>query len=138
MQKHFVTFLSPGTLFAENSSLPIDSWDVEKAQQMADEVKERYGAVPYCFYFTTRTRGNNDLDSHEIKRSCNYYLPHCRVDTLEEVKLRNDPKDHALVANMESNGYKNVVTTTLGWKWTQPFGKKDVLLEPLSAKTGMK
>lgn len=129
MQKHFVTFLSPGTFVAEDSTLPIDSWDVKAAAKMAAGVEERYKAVPYAFYFTTRTRGENDLDSKVSKRSPNYYLPHCKVETLAEVKKRNDPKERILVSNMEGNGYKKVVMTTRGWKWTQPFGDDDVLLE---------
>jgi len=128
-KQHFVTFLSPGTFMHEHRTEPIDSWDVERAKQMAETVIERYNATPYCFYFTTRERGPHDLDSHESKRSGNYYLPHCKVETLAEVKKRNDPKERILLSNMECNGYKKVVTTTKGWKWTQPFEEKDVLLE---------
>jgi len=129
MKQHFVTFLSPGTFMAEDSTKPIDSWDIEQAKKMAESITERYNAIPYCFYFTTRERGEKDLDSHETKRSGNYYLPHCKVETLAEVKKRNDPKERILLSNMEGNGYKKVVTTTKGWKWTQPFEEKDVLLE---------
>jgi hypothetical protein len=129
MQKHFVTFLSPGTFVAEDSTKPIDSWDVEQAKKMAEKITERYNAIPYAFYFTTRERGPNDLDSKQAKRSATYYLPHCKVETLAEVKARNDPKERILISNMECNGYSKVVTTTKGWKWTQPFGDEDVLLE---------
>lgn len=131
MKKDFVTFLSPGTFFAEDRRLPIESWNTDEAQRMAESVKERYNAVPYGFYFSTRERGDADLDSHETKRSGTYYLPHCRVMTLDEVKARRDPKDATLIVNMECNGHDKVVTTTSGWKWTQPFGKEDVLLSPL-------
>jgi hypothetical protein len=129
MEKQFVTFLSPGTFFAENSTLPIDSWDVDVAMTMAAKVTERYNAKPYGFYFSTRERSEEDLDSHETKRSATYYLPHCRVMTLDEIKARNDPKDSTLICNMECNRHDKVVTTTSGWKWTQPFEKDDVLLE---------
>jgi len=63
VQKHFVTFYSPGTFVSEESSLPIDAWDVDKAKEMAHDVVERYGATPYGFRFTTRSRGDADLDS---------------------------------------------------------------------------
>lgn len=129
MEKHFVTFLSPGTFVAEDSTKPIDSWDVTKAQKMGKSVEERYGAIPYAFYFTTRKRGKDDLDSKVAKRSSTYYLPHCKVETLADVKMRNDPKESILRQNMECNGWNRIVTTTKGWKWTQPLEKNDVLLE---------
>ena len=96
---------------------------------MAESVTERYNAIPYAFYFTTRSRSDADLDSAVSKRSRTYYLPHCKVETLAEVKKRNDPRESILLTNMECNGYKKIVTTTKGWKWTQPFEKGDVLLE---------
>ena len=69
MKKHFVTFYSPGTFVAEQTTKPIDSWDVELAVSMSGEIKERYGALPYGFQFSTRERGENDLDSHEVETS---------------------------------------------------------------------
>lgn len=65
MQQHFVTFYSPGTLVSETSSQPIDAWDIEEARRRADSVSERYGATPYGFRFTTRSRGDQDLDSEQ-------------------------------------------------------------------------
>jgi hypothetical protein len=130
MEKHFVTFLSPGTFVAEDRTVPIESWDTDKAQAMADLVRERYDATPYAFYFTTRMRSDSELDSSVAKKSPLYYLPHCKVETLAEVKRRNDPKNSILIANMEGNGYEKIVTTTRGWKWAQPFKDTDVLLEP--------
>ena len=49
MQKHFVTFYSPGTFVAETSCLPIDSWNVDEAREMAHGIKERHGATPWGF-----------------------------------------------------------------------------------------
>lgn len=129
MEKHFVTFLSPGTFVPEESTKPIDSWDVKEALKLAKGIKERYAATPYAFYFTTRSREENDLDSKEAKRSGNYYLPHCKVETLEEVKKRADPNERILLSNMECNGWHKIVTTMKGWKFTRPFEEKDVLLE---------
>jgi hypothetical protein len=93
MEKHFVTFLSPGTFVAEDRTVPIESWDTDKAQVIAESVQERYGATPYGFYFTTRTRSDSELDSSVAKKSPLYYLPHCKIETLAEVRRRNDPKD---------------------------------------------
>jgi hypothetical protein len=51
---HFVTFLSPGTFVAEDTTRPIESWDVKQAMKMADDIHERHGA--------TRSRGPEDRD----------------------------------------------------------------------------
>lgn len=128
MQKHFVTFYSPGTFVAENSIKEIDSWDVQAARDMAESIDERYGAKPYGFRFSTRTRGPDDLDSVVSNTSPMYYLPHCKVETLEEIEARDDPKESILRLNMRGNGYDRIVTTTEGWKWTQPLSANDVVL----------
>lgn len=128
MKKHFVTFLSPGAFLAEENTIPIESWNVKKAQKMTAKIKQGYSAVPYGFYFTTRSRATSDLDSKETKRSGTYYLPHCKVETLAEVKARKNPEESILIANMEGNGWNKIVTTMSGWKWTQPFTKEDTLL----------
>jgi len=127
MEKHFVTFYSPGTFVAEQSEQPIDSWDVEAAQAMAETVSERYGATPYGFRFTTRTRGPDDLDSKVSARSCMYYI-NCKVETLDDLIARNDPKERILRQNMERNHWDRIVTTVKGWKWTQPLEATDVVL----------
>jgi hypothetical protein len=81
--------------------------------------------------FTSRReqRADRDLDSAIVNRSPNYYLPHCKLETLAEVKRRNDPKELILISNMECNGYDQIVTTTKGLEMdTAIFGKNDVLL----------
>lgn len=127
MKAHFVTFFSPGTFLAEEDKRPIDSWDVEKAKSMAATIKQRYGATPYGFQFTTRTRRAKDLDSKVTKTSGMYYL-HAKVETLEEIEARNDPRESRLVSNMRGNKWDRVVTNTKGYKWTQPLQKGDVVL----------
>jgi hypothetical protein len=128
MQKHFVTFYSPGTFVSEQSTKEIASWDVPAAQAMAGDVEERYGAKPYGFRFSTRTRGPDDLDSKVTSTSPTYFLPHCKVETLKEIEARNDPKEKILLSNMRGNGYDRIVVTTEGWKWTQPLVENDVVL----------
>lgn len=127
MEKHFVTYFSPGTFVAEQSSMPIDSWNVGKAQEMAGAVSERYNATPYGFQFTTRGRGPDDLDSKVIATSPMYYI-NCKVETLEEIEARDDPKESILRSNMRCNGWDRIVVTTKGWKWTQPLRAGDVVL----------
>ena len=128
IEKHFVTFYSPGTFVAEMTDKPIDSWDIEKAKEMAHDVTERYGATPYGFQFTTRSRGDDDLDSRVSAKSPFYHLGG-RVETLGEVKSRNDPKERILVANMEGNGWDKIVINDNSWRSTRPLGKDDVMLD---------
>lgn len=127
VKKHYVTFYSPGTFVAEESTREIDSWDVAKARAMADSIVERYGAQPYGFQFSTRARGANDFDPKEVARSPMHYV-HCKVETLAEIEARNDPKEDILRSNMRANGWKKIVVTTRGWRWTQPLKDGDVVL----------
>jgi len=128
MEAHFVTFFSPGTIVAEKSERPIDSWDVETAKRLARTIHERHGALPYAFQFTTRTRGEQDLDSKVTEQSPLYYLGGT-VETLDQVKARATAKDRILISNMEGNGYKRIITNRNSWKWTAPLTDDDVVLE---------
>jgi hypothetical protein len=128
VKKHFVVFLSPGTFVHEMSEKPIDSWDVEKAKRMARSITERHGATPFAFYFTTRSRGEDDLDSKVTDTSVTYYLGG-KVETLAEVKARATKDDRILISNMEINHYDRIITNTNSWKVTQPLNKNDVVLD---------
>ena len=127
-QQHFVTFFSPGTLVAETSTLPIDKWDLATAKKWAGTCKERHGATPYGFQFTTRARTAKELDSKVVATSPLYYLGGT-VETLAQVKARATDKDRILVANMECNGYERIITNTNSWQWTQPLNETDVVLQ---------
>jgi hypothetical protein len=128
MKKYFVTFCSPGTFFSETSELPIDSWDGIKAVKMAKTIKERHGATPYGFYFTTRTRGPKDLDSKVTKTSGMYFLGG-KVETLKEIEKRNDPSEDILRSNMRCNKWNRVITNTNSWKITLPLKDEDIVLD---------
>lgn len=110
VQKHFVTFLSPGTFVSETTTKEIDGWSVDTAQRMAAGITERHGAKPYGFYFTTRSRGLNDLDSKITETSGTYYLGG-QVFTVAQVEALGDPKNSILLDNMKSNGWGHVVRT---------------------------
>lgn len=128
MEKHFVTFLSPGTFVAEQTSIEIDSWDIDSARKMAQGIVERYDATPYGFCFTTRRRGPDDLDSHETARSGTYFL-HGRIHTKAEVMARSLPDEDILRSNMNGNGYEGVVMGVAGrYSFCFPFRDGDVLL----------
>lgn len=126
MQQHFVTFYSPGTMVAETSAQPIGGWDADEAIRLAGEISERHGARPYGFRFTTRAREDDELDSRVVATSPMHYFG-VKVETLAEVESRNDPKEKILRDNMRCNGWDRIVTTTSGWRWTQPLGADDLV-----------
>lgn len=128
VEKHFVTFYSPGTFVSEERTKLIDSWDVDAACEMAHGVVERYGATPFAFQFSTRARGADDLDSHEVARSKTYHLGG-RVETLAEVEARNDPKEEILRSNMRGNGYDRIIVNDNSWRSTQPLREGDIVLD---------
>jgi len=127
MQQHFVTFLSPGSFVHEETTKPIDTWDVEQATAMSHNIMERHGATPFAFQFSTRERQDNELDSKIVRRSGRYYLGGT-VFTLEEIKARNDPNDRILISNMEGNGYERVVENCNSWKATLAMQSNDTVL----------
>lgn len=126
MEKHFVTFYSPGTITAETSTKEIDAWDTAAACEMARGIKERYDAVPYGFRFSTRGRGPDDLDSKKIATSGFYYLGG-KIETLAEVEAREPGS--ILASNMRINRWDRVVTNNNSWRWTQPLRPDDTVLE---------
>jgi len=127
MRQNFVVFFSPGTLVAEQSTKLINSWDIDKAIELSKDIKERYGALPYGFCFTTRERKDDELDSREVKRSSMYFLGG-DILTLEDIKRRNDPKDGILISNMKNNKWHKIVVNNNSWQWIQPLEKGDVVL----------
>lgn len=127
LEKHFVSFLSPGTFVEEQTKMEIDSWDIEKATEMAKEIKERHGAKPYGFMFSTRSREDNELDSKETAHSGIYYLGGT-IETLEEVKARATDVDRILISNMECNSIEKIITNCNSYKVTKPFRPQDTLL----------
>jgi hypothetical protein len=128
MEKHFVTFYSPGTFVSETTEQPIASWDVEIAKQMARDIRERYNAKPYGFRFSTRSRGDDDLDSKETASSPMHYLGG-RIETRAEVEARNDPKEEILRANMRCNDIERIIVNDNSWRFTAALKPDDVVLD---------
>lgn len=128
MKAHFVEFFSPGTLFAESTVKPVESWDIDAAMEMAHSIVERHGATPYGFRFITRGRTDDELDAKVIEKSPFYFLGG-RIETLAEVKARGDARDETLIRNMECNNIKRIITTMNGWKATNEFRDNDVVLD---------
>lgn len=128
ISKHFVTFVSPGTFVSEQSTIEIEAWDTDNACKMARGIIERHGATPYGFFFSTRDRGPEDLDSHRTKQSGLYFLGG-KVLTLSDIKAKNDPNDFILISNMECNGWNEIVTNTNSYKITVPLKENDTVLD---------
>lgn len=128
MEKHFVTFFSPGTFVPEQTTKPIEKWDSNKAVELARGITERYSAKPYGFQFSTRGRSDKDLDSKVIKQSPIYYLGG-KVRTAAEVLAGTDPKEKILRSNVEYNGIKKVITNDNSWRFVGAFNDGDVLLD---------
>lgn len=124
-EKHFVTFLSPGTFFSETTTKEIDTWSVDLAMQIARDIKERHGATPYGFRFETKT--SDGWETKTVKSSGIYYLGG-RLLTIDDIP---DTKwNETLRWNMKYNDIETVIENTNSWKVTMPFDKsKDVLLE---------
>ncbi len=127
MKKDFVTFYSPGTFVAEMTTKQVASWSIPKALKLMKDVKERHGAVPYGFRFTTKKRGLRDFEPKEVAKSGMYYV-NCRVQTLEEIEKRGKKEELTLLQNMRANGWDKIVTTKSGWAWSHPLQEGDIVL----------
>lgn len=127
MKAHFVTFLSPGTFFCEETTKPIESWDTKKAVKMSKKIRERHGARPFAFMFSTRERGDQDLDSKTTRTSGRYFLGG-NVLTLADVK-KQMPKETILINNMRWNGIKKVVVNDNSYRSIHSLEANDVVLD---------
>lgn len=138
MREHRVTFYSPGTLFAEHTTHEIASWDPKLAAEMAGSVVERYGATPYAFRFSTvivhepvadGEGGTLDVVPKQIATS-GLYLLGGKLETLDEVEARDDPKEEILRSNMRCNEQFIVcVNRENRYRSCIPFGPEDVLCD---------
>ena len=126
VEKHFITFYSPGTIVAEQTIKEVDSWSPEAGRAMMADIVERHGATPYGFRFTTR-RNDGELDSREVARSAMYYVGG-KVETREEIEARNLPDEDILRFNLRANSIERVWVSTKGWKTTQALDADDVVL----------
>lgn len=129
MNKHFVTFFSPGTFVDETTSKRTSEYgSVAEAVQMARDITERHGAKPAGFYFETK---NEDGD---VVHTSGMYFLSGRVRTLDEVEREDLPTEDILRENMRRNGHDVVVTNTNSWKMTKPFGEKDYVVNPQTGR----
>jgi len=130
LQQHFVTFSSPGTLVAEQTTKPIAAWDVELATTMAHDIVERYNTKPFAFQFSTRQREDDELDSKIVALSGFYYLGGL-VLSLDEVKARPGIATHdILIRKMEANGWQRIIVNDNSWRWAEEAHYQDLQRPP--------
>ena len=123
MKKHFITFLYPGTFFPEESTQEVDSWDPEPWRNWQASLTYK----PFCFYFTTRERGEGDLDSHQTAKSGRYYLG---GEVVHVDQIPKDDNNRILISNLSQyEGKVGIRCLTGNW---QPFTPEDTLLEAKS------
>lgn len=125
--KEFVVFYSPGSFTSETTEMVIEKRDVDKALEMAKDIRERYNARPYAFQFKTMGRTDEELNSKVIDRSPTYFF-NCKVRTIDDVRAIEGTRS-ILYRNMHYNGWDRVIETVTGWKTTVPIEKGDVVLD---------
>ena len=134
MKKHFVTFYSPGMLFSEKDSKPIEKWDIKTAIEISKKIIQRHGAKPYAFRFETQIVANDieiDGEKLEVKpktvRQSGLYWLTGKVLTLKDIS--DDDENRILKSNMKCNGYKAVVENNNSYKFTYYFDKEDIIID---------
>jgi hypothetical protein len=126
--KHFVNFLSPGGITnVVTSTFEIPSWDITLALEMSSKVVTRHKAKPYAFFFTT-TQICTELNiSQETAKSSLYYLGG-KVETLEEIRRRNNPIESDMLSDMIENGWNRILINKETWKIVRPLEDEDIVL----------
>ena len=122
VQKHYVTFYSPGSFVSETTTKEIDAWSVDLAVRM---VKDRWHCSnPYGFSF--KTKESDGWSPKTVKESGMYYLGG-KLLKLNDIP---DTKENSILRdNMRFNNYEYVIENTNSWKVTLPFYKdKDTVL----------
>ena len=134
MRKHFVQFFSPGTLFSETSSKPIDSWNVPLAVKMSWRIIERHEAKPYAFQFFTclvvdpvpdGEGGTLEIQPKEVERSGSHFLG---GELLFYDDLPDDDEHRILRSNMRGNGHPIAIQNKNSWCFTGNFCEGDCIV----------
>lgn len=131
MEKHYVTFRSPGTFLHETTTKEIASWDIKEAIAMMANIIERHSSKPFGFSFTTKTRNDDDFEPR-ITNSSKFYHVGGKIQSLAEIKAKEDANDRILIINMENNGYAHVITSETPWRSTRDLNKGDIIVDPIT------
>lgn len=138
---HYVTFVSPGTLVPETTTRPIAAWDPRLAVELAESVRERYGARPYGFTFETHLEGDPVPDGRggtlavRPRKLCSsaFHFLGGRVETLDEVEARAVASESILRSNMRGNGIAVVLVNSNSYRATLPFEAEHLVVDAVGA-----
>jgi len=122
LEKHFVSFYSPGSFSCEFITEEIDRWDVKKACERAKALKKECGMTPIAFDFRTRRREDDELDSKLVKKSPIYHINGKIIDI-------SQVKDEDLLSAMRLGNFKSIVQTYNGIDHNEMFAEGDQILE---------
>lgn len=136
MHKHCVTFYSPGTLFDEETTKPIEKWDPRLAVGMSETIVERHGSKPYGFRFSTYLTAAPVPDGqggflqveHRFVRMSGIYFLGGRLETLDKVEARRDPGEKVLRSNMRTS-WPIVIVSERSYKTTRPFEQTSMVVD---------
>lgn len=119
---HYVEYWTTGMIVGENRVREIARRDTKLALRGMQEHE-------YAFRFfdrTERKEGGETLCGPR-KNASGFFYPGGKIETLEEIRLRGDPKEETLVRNMENNDWPKVVWSRHGG-WPQPLSDGDVII----------
>jgi len=135
MRKHYVEFFSPGTFFNESTLKPIDSWDIAKAVEMANETQERHGAKPYGFEFKTMLEQPDVSDGEggllpvmpkKVDESGLHWLGG-ELMLFHEISPSDDTR--ILRDNMRCNRWPFVVVNNNSYRYTMQFDEDACIVD---------
>lgn len=136
-KQYYVEFVSPGTLFHETTRKPIEAWDTVVACSIAKTIKERYGARPFAFTFSTMLEAGPveadgetlNVQPKELAKSGLHFLGGDAL-TFDVIEARADKSEEILRRNMRNNDLPVVVENRNSYKTTNEFSEKDVIVDP--------
>jgi len=135
-ERNYVVFYSPGTVVSEETSKPIEEWDVKVAVKMAMKITERHGATPYGFRFErykevdpmTVEGTKFKVEPKKVAESGVYFITG-EIRTAAQVLAGTDPREDILRSNVEINKIKVVVTNKNSFMYTGIFYKDDFVVD---------
>jgi len=135
-RKVFAQFYSPGTFFAETSTMPLETGSIKEAVNLSKEVSERYGAKPYAFDIVTKLvaqpvddgeGGVIPMSTKEVERRGRFFIGGRLIRYEEMVKVEGERS--VIVSNMRGNGWPICIENVNSYKSTQPFKEDDAVVD---------